>query len=133
MTETTGTEAARSETTGTEAARSEATGTEAARSETTGTEAVRTFAVLYQYVPDMQSRRDPHRAAHLAWLRRLAADGVVLLAGALQDPIDGAILVFRGESALAVRRLLLEDPYASAELISLVTVRPIGLAVGYGA
>ncbi|MEJ3749144.1 YciI family protein [Actinomycetes bacterium KLBMP 9797] len=89
-----------------------------------------TFLVTYQYVPDMEQRRTPHRPAHLDWLREHAAAGRLILAGATLDPVDTAILVVRAADILAVRRMLLDDPYAAANLIVGVTVRPIGVAVG---
>jgi uncharacterized protein YciI len=88
------------------------------------------FLVMYHYVPDMETRRTPHRAAHLAWLKEHAAAGRLILAGAIQDPVDSAVLIFRGADILDIRRLLLDDPYAAGNLIDGLTVRPIGLAIG---
>lgn len=94
------------------------------------TEQLPTFVVTYQYVPEMAERRTPHRQAHLDWLNEHAATGRLILAGAVQDPVDSAILVFRGADQHAVRRLLVDDPYAAANLIVGVTIRAIGLAIG---
>lgn len=94
------------------------------------TETLPTFLVLYQYVPDMEQRRTPHRPAHLDWLRKQAEAGRLILAGATLDPVDTAVLVVRGEDVLAVRRMLLDDPYAAANLVVGVTVRPMGVAIG---
>lgn len=89
-----------------------------------------TFLVTYGYVPDMVSRRVDHRPEHLRWLRGLADAGQLLLAGATLDPADTAVLIVRAEDGHAVRRLLLDDPYAKANLIVSVSVRPMGLAIG---
>lgn len=89
-----------------------------------------TFLVRYHYVPDMESRRGPHREAHLAWLRELAAAGTVVLAGATRDPVDTGVIVVRAASQHDVRKLLVDDPYAAAGLITGTEIRPIGLAVG---
>jgi uncharacterized protein len=89
-----------------------------------------TFMVTYRYVPGMEQRRTPHREAHLAWLREQAGAGRLLLAGATRDPVDTGLLLVRATDPEAVRRLLRDDPYAAANLIAGVTVRPIGLAVG---
>ncbi len=94
------------------------------------TDNLSTFLVLYTYVPDMARRRDPYRPDHLAWLRELADRGIMLLAGATLDPVDTAVLVVRGADVHEVRRLLLDDPYATANLVTAVSVRPIGLAIG---
>lgn len=89
-----------------------------------------TFVVTYRYVPEMADRRTPYREDHLAWLRGLNEEGRLILAGAVLDPVDSAVLIMRGEDMHAVRRTLLDDPYAKANLIVGVSVRPIGLAIG---
>jgi uncharacterized protein len=94
------------------------------------TESPLTFLVIYTYVADMEQRRVPHRQDHLAWLRELADGGTLLLAGATREPVDNGVLVLRAADVHEVRRLLLDDPYAAANLISGVVVRPLGLAVG---
>jgi uncharacterized protein YciI len=93
-------------------------------------ETLSTFLVIYTYVTDMETRRTPHREAHLAWLRAEAEAGRMVLAGATQDPVDSAVLVVRGEDGYQVRQRLLDDPYARANLVTAVSVRPMGLAVG---
>lgn len=89
-----------------------------------------TFLVTYRYVPGMEERRGPSRPDHLAWLRGLADAGTMLVAGATLDPVDSAVLIVRAVDVHAVRHLLLDDPYAKANLIVEVSVRPMGLAIG---
>jgi uncharacterized protein len=89
-----------------------------------------TFVVIYRYVPDMEHRRLPHREGHLRWLHELAEQGLALLAGAIQDPLDSAVLVVRATDLYEARRLLIDDPYAKANLITEVVTRPIALAIG---
>jgi hypothetical protein len=93
-------------------------------------ETLSTFLVIYTYATDMENRRTPHRQDHLAWLRAQADAGHIVLAGAVLDPVDSGVLVVRGEGMHQVRQMLLDDPYAKANLITAVTVRPMGLAVG---
>jgi uncharacterized protein YciI len=89
-----------------------------------------TFLVIYTYVPEMEQRRVPHREEHLAWLRGLAEAGTLRVAGATREPADTGVLVVHAEDVHTVRRLLLDDPYARANLITGVVVRPFGLVVG---
>ena len=88
-----------------------------------------TYAVRYGYVPDMDSRREPHRADHLAFLRSHGEEGDLVLAGALTDPLDGAWLVVRAGSEQAAYALVSQDPYVQAGLVRSITVRPIVLVV----
>jgi uncharacterized protein YciI len=86
-----------------------------------------TFAVQYVYVPDMERRREPHRADHLGFLRNLSQQGSLVLAGALTEPVDGGWIVVRAESLAAARALIDGDPYAAAGLIRSVTIRSIAI------
>jgi uncharacterized protein YciI len=94
------------------------------------TETLPTFLASYTYVPDMEQRRTAHRPDHLAFLRGLADRGTLLLAGATLEPVDAAVLILRASDVHEVRRLLLDDPYSVANLITGVTVRPFGIAIG---
>ena len=57
---------------------------------------------------------DVHRAAHVDWLKRMADEGALLLAGRT-DPPTGGVLIFRGEKA-AVEPLAQTDPFIVARL-----------------
>jgi len=88
-----------------------------------------TYAVRYGYVPDMDSRREPHRADHLSFLRSHGERGDLVLAGALTDPVDGAWLVVRAGSEQAAYALVSQDPYVQAGLVRSIAVRSIVLVV----
>lgn len=90
------------------------------------TEAMTVFAVHYTYTDD-SAGRDDHRADHRAFLRSLAAEGAVLLAGAYpeQEGVQpAALLVVRAESADEARTVLTEDPFQKEGLVATVDVRP---------
>jgi len=63
---------------------------------------MRFFALTYDVVPAFKDRRMPFREAHLQLVREAHDRGVLLFAGALGDPPDGALLVFRSDSASVV-------------------------------
>ncbi|HXA27921.1 MAG TPA: YciI-like protein [Candidatus Angelobacter sp.] len=88
------------------------------------------YLLLYDAVPDYLERRVPHRAAHLQKVREAHARGELLLAGALADPADGAVLVFQGEDATAAERFAENDPYVLNGLITRWRVRPWTVVVG---
>ena len=87
------------------------------------------FALFYEVVPDYLARRAPLRAEHLALARRFRAEGKLLLAGAF-DPPDGALLVFRVDSAAEVEAFVAADPYVANGLVTRHTVRPWTVVVG---
>src|SRR5436305_1899389 len=53
------------------------------------------FALFYDVVDDFASRRSPYREEHLRLAREAHRRGELLLAGAMADPADRALLVFR--------------------------------------
>lgn len=72
----------------------------------------------------------PLRDAHLA--RAVAAHdrGELLLAGALADPADTAVLVFSGEDAAPAENFAVADPYVQQGLVTHWRVRPWNVVVG---
>jgi uncharacterized protein YciI len=88
------------------------------------------FALLYDVVANFSERRTPFREAHLRLVRDAKARGLLVFAGPLGDPPDGALLVFRAESALAVEAFALADPYVIEGLVTAWRVRPWNIVVG---
>jgi uncharacterized protein len=85
--------------------------------------------LFYDYVPDILDRRGPHREAHLDGLRRWAADGRMVAAGALGDPPTGAAIVFRVDDPVQIQEYVEADPYVVAGLVTAYRVVPWALAV----
>jgi uncharacterized protein YciI len=91
---------------------------------------MRYFALLYDVVPNFAERRLPFREAHLQRVRDANARGQLQFAGALGDPPDGALLVFRAESAAAVEDFAAADPYVTEKLVTAWRVRPWNVVIG---
>ena len=91
------------------------------------------FALTYDVVDGFIDKRTRYRAAHLAMVREAHARGELLLAGALGDPPDGALLVFRAERAEAVESFAKADPYVTNGLVTRWRVRPWTVVVGFAA
>ena len=56
--------------------------------------------LFYDLVDNYLERRPTFREEHLTQARESQARGELVLAGALAEPADGAVLVFRGDSPL---------------------------------
>ncbi|HEV7664525.1 MAG TPA: YciI family protein [Chloroflexota bacterium] len=91
---------------------------------------IRTFAMMYQYVPDMAERRGPYREAHRARLRQANADGFLVVGGSYDHPADAALLIVRATDMAAVYAWAGQDPYHQGGLITSVSVREFNLAFG---
>ena len=88
------------------------------------------FALMYEVVDGFIDKRMPHREAHLALVRGAQARGELVMAGALGDPPDGALLVFRGDSGEVAERFARADPYVLQGLATRWQVRPWNVVVG---
>jgi uncharacterized protein YciI len=88
------------------------------------------FVLEYDLAADYLDRRAQFRAAHLALAASSAARGDLLLAGALAEPADRALLVFQGESGAAAEAFAQNDPYVQEGLVRSWRVRPWMTVVG---
>jgi uncharacterized protein YciI len=91
------------------------------------------FALFYDVVDDFVSRRSAFRAEHLRLAREAFRRGELLLAGALTDPADRALLVFRTAERSAVEAFARNDPYVIGGLVTRWEVRPWAVVIGDGA
>jgi uncharacterized protein len=91
------------------------------------------YALFYeQLVPDFVQRRASFRDEHLRLARESAARGELQLAGALADPVDGALLVFRAEGPEVPGEFARRDPYVRNGLVGTWRVRSWTVVVGNG-
>ena len=88
------------------------------------------YALFYEAVDDFIGRRGAFRDEHLRQAREAYARGELVLAGALAEPADGALLVFQGESPAAAESFARQDPYVRNGLITKWKVRPWTVVVG---
>ncbi len=86
--------------------------------------------LLYEYVEDVAERREPFRAQHLALLRKLHEEGIVRMAGAFSDPLDGAAIVFNTNDRKVVESFVEQDPYVQNGLVPSWRIRAWNLAIG---
>jgi uncharacterized protein YciI len=88
------------------------------------------YLLLYDVSPDYLKRRSEFRAEHLKLAWQAQARGELILGGALADPVDGAVLLFKGESADVAKRFAAADPYVKNGLVTRWRVRPWTTVVG---
>ena len=88
------------------------------------------FLLMYDVVPDYVERRAAYRAEHLALAQAAKACGELWLAGALANPVDGAVLIFTGETPAAAEAFATADPYVRNGLVTRWRVREWTTVVG---
>ena len=89
------------------------------------------FVLRYdEVVDDYVVRRAPYRDEHLRLLREAHTRGEVVMAGAVGETPDGAIIIFRGETPAVAEAFVRTDPYVSNGLILSWRVQPWNVVVG---
>ena len=88
------------------------------------------YALFYHVVDGFVERRVPFRDAHLSHARHAANRGELALGGALADPADTALIVFRSDSPEAAKAFAEKDPYVRNGLVQRWEVRPWNVVAG---
>lgn len=88
------------------------------------------YVLEYATVDDYVNRRAPFRPEHLQLLQESHARGEIVLAGALGDPPDGALLIFHASSPSVAEDFARRDPYVTNGLITTWRVRPWKVVIG---
>jgi len=91
------------------------------------------YLLFYEVSDDYLERRGAYRAEHLALAREAAERGELVLGGALTDPVDEAIILFRGTSPAVAERFVAADPYVKNGLVKSWRVREWTTVIGPGA
>ncbi len=81
------------------------------------------FLLFYEVSEDYLERRVQFRAEHLALAWEFADRGKLLLGGAIAEPVDQAVLLFRADSPAEVEEFVLRDPYVTNGLVKNWRVR----------
>jgi uncharacterized protein YciI len=86
--------------------------------------------LFYDYVENIVERRALFREEHLALAGEMHERGVLLMAGALVEPVDGAVLVFTTDDRLVVEDFVARDPYVREGLVTSWRIRPWNVVLG---
>jgi len=90
------------------------------------------YLLIYEVVEDYVARRTPFRPVHLALAEHAAERGELVLGGALADPVDKAILLFRGTGPEVAESFANNDPYVQNGLVLKWSVREWTTVAGCG-
>ncbi|MFM1877543.1 MAG: hypothetical protein RLZZ241_409 [Bacteroidota bacterium] len=88
------------------------------------------FILFYETVEDYVELRKPYREEHLRLASEARESGMIIMAGALAEPADGAVLIFKCDSAEVVENFAKNDPYVRNGLIRKWRVRPWTVVIG---
>ena len=82
------------------------------------------YLLFYHVVDDYVARRAQFRDEHLRLARAAHERGELILGGALSDPADAALLVFRTADKSVVEDFVQADPYVINGLVKKWEIRP---------
>jgi uncharacterized protein YciI len=91
------------------------------------------YLLFYEVGEDYVSRRAEFREAHLRKAWEASGRRELVLAGALSNPVDGAVLLFEGDSPRVAENFARADPYVTSGAVKRWYVREWTTVVGQSA
>lgn len=88
------------------------------------------YLLCYDLADNYLERRGEFRDAHLQLAWEAQERGEIVIAGALADPFDMAILLFQGDSPAAAEQFARTDPYVLNGLVTGYKIRQWNTVVG---
>jgi uncharacterized protein YciI len=88
------------------------------------------FVLIYYVVDGFVSCRTAFREEHLRLVKEANRRSELLLAGALGDPVDRALLVFRTRDRSIAEDFARNDPYVINGLVTRWEVQPWAVVIG---
>ncbi len=88
------------------------------------------YLLFYEVGEDYATRRAAFRAEHLEKAWQACERGELILGGALTNPVDGAVLLFQGDSPEVAENFARTDPYVTGGAVKRWYVREWNTVVG---
>ncbi len=91
------------------------------------------YLLFYDTADNYLERRGEFRGEHLKLAWEAYDNGEMILAGAFANPVDGALLLFNGNSPEVAEKFVKQDPYVKNGLIKNWYIREWTTVVGEAA
>jgi hypothetical protein len=88
------------------------------------------YLLFYEVADDYLARRAEFRNVHLKLGWEAVQRGELVLGGALANPVDGAVLLFKGDSPAVAEQFAATDPYVISGIVKRWYVREWTTVVG---
>lgn len=86
--------------------------------------------LFYDYVDNIAEQRAPFREEHLTLGREMHERDILVMAGALVEPLDGAVFVFATDNRSVVEDFVARDPYIREGLVTSWRIRSWNVVIG---
>ena len=90
------------------------------------------YLLTYQVIDDYLERRAAYRDDHIALAKAATERGELLAGGAMSEPVDKALLLFKGDSPAIAEAFARADPYVVNGLVKRWQVQPWQIVIGAG-
>ena len=88
------------------------------------------YILFYNTADDYMERRGEFRQLHLDMASRAVENGEIVMGGALADPPDKAIIVFKGDGPEVAENFAKNDPYVLNGVVTSWEVRSWNVVIG---
>src|SRR2546422_5058822 len=88
------------------------------------------FALTYDVVENFAERRMPFRGSHLKMVQDAHERGQIVMAGALGESAQKALIVFHASDGVVAERFAQNDPYVTNGLVKSWSVQPWNVVIG---
>jgi hypothetical protein len=88
------------------------------------------YLLFYEVGEDYVTRRAEFRSAHLELAWAASERGELILGGALADPVDGTVILFKGDSPAIAENFARVDPYVTSGIVKRWHVRTWNTVAG---
>jgi uncharacterized protein YciI len=88
------------------------------------------YILFYKTIDNYTEKRTNYREAHLAYAHKFFEKGELVMAGALANPDDSAILIFKADGPDVAEQFAQNDPYVKNGLILDWRVREWNVVIG---
>ncbi|MFA6233250.1 MAG: YciI-like protein [Bacteroidota bacterium] len=88
------------------------------------------YILFYTTADDYLERRTQFRSEHLAYAQAAYHRGELILAGALSEPADLAVLIFKSDNPATAEEFARNDVYVKNGVVTGWEVRPWTVVIG---
>lgn len=88
------------------------------------------YILYYDYVENIVEKRAPFREEHLNNAKEHQDKGLLKMAGAYANPVDGAVFIFKTEDKSIVESFAKNDPYVKNGLVPNWSIREWTVVIG---
>lgn len=88
------------------------------------------YILFYKTVENYEEKRAPYRAEHLKYVMKAYEEGTLVMAGALTDPADSAVLIFKCGHPEIPETFARNDIYVREGVIKSWEVRKWNVVIG---